>query len=299
MAVIRNVAVAGASGNIGSIVVKALLQANFNVTVLTRSQKTGAYDSKIKVAEVDFTSLSSLTSALQNQDAIVSTLGKAGLETQNLLIDAAIAAGVQRFIPSDYGVCTTSPKVSGFPFYSTLATVRKYLEDKAAAGALSYTIVAIGSFLEYVLMTPQVVNFKEHSVTLMDEGKNRISTSPLASIGTAVAGVFKNPDETKNRVVYVSATILTQKQIFDIAKEIKPEITWTVSNIKASDILKEGLDAVASGDGGFQAIGNILIGTAFGGEEYGCAYDNNDNALLGIEPITHETLKSLIAAQLN
>ncbi|KAL6799327.1 NAD(P)-binding protein [Trichoderma sp. SZMC 28013] len=299
MAVIRNVAVAGASGNIGSYVLKALLQANFNVTVLTRSQKPGAYDSKITVVEVDFTSVSSLTSALQNQDAIVSTVGKDGLEAQKLLIDAAIAAGVQRFIPSDYGVCTTSPKVLGFPFYSTLATVRQYLEDKAATGALSYTVVAIGSFLEYVLMTPAVVNFKEHSVTLMDEGKNRISTSPLASIGTAIAGVFKNPDETKNRVVYVSATILTQKQIFDIAKEIKPEITWTVSNTKASDILKQGLDAVASGDGGLQAVGNILIGTAFGGDEYGCAYDNNDNALLGIETITHEKIKSLIAQHLN
>ncbi|KAK4082442.1 uncharacterized protein Triagg1_2254 [Trichoderma aggressivum f. europaeum] len=299
MAVIRNVAVAGASGNIGSYVLKALLQANFNVTVLTRSQKPGAYDSKITVIEVDFASVSSLTSALQGQDAIVSTVGKAGLEAQKLLIDAAIAAGVQRFIPSDYGVCTTSPKVLGLPFYSTLATVRQYLADKAATSALSYTVVAIGSFLEYVLMTPAVVNFREHSVAFMDEGKNRISTSPLASIGTAIAGVFKNPDETKNRVVYVSATILTQKQIFDIAKEIKPEITWTVTNTKASDILKEGLDAVASGDGSLQAVGNILIGTAFGGDEYGCAYDNNDNSLLGIETVTHEKLKSLIAQHLN
>ncbi|KAL6691343.1 hypothetical protein J3F84DRAFT_397662 [Trichoderma pleuroticola] len=299
MAVIRNVAVAGASGNIGSYVLKALLQANFNVTVLTRSQKPGAYDSKITVAEVDFTSVSSLTSALQNQDAIVSTVGKTGLEAQKLLIDAAIAAGVQRFIPSDYGVCTTSPKVLGLPFYSTLATVRQYLAEKAATSALSYTIVAIGSFLEYVLMTPAVVNFKDHSVALMDEGKNRISTSPLASIGTAIAGVFKNPDETKNRVVYVSATILTQKQVFDIAKELKPEITWTVSNIKSSDILKEGLDAVASGDSSLQAVGKILIGTAFGGDEYGCAYDNNDNSLLGIETVSHEKLKGLIAQHLN
>ncbi|PNP56320.1 hypothetical protein THARTR1_03845 [Trichoderma harzianum] len=299
MAVIRNVAVAGASGNIGSYVLKALLQANFNVTVLTRSQKPGAYDSKITVAEVDFTSVSSLTSALQNQDAIVSTVGKNGLEAQKLLIDAAIAAGVQRFIPSDYGVCTTSPKVLGLPFYSTLATIRQYLAEKAATSALSYTIVAIGSFLEYVLMTPAVVNFKDHSVALMDEGKNRISTSPLASIGTAIAGVFKNPDETKNRVVYVSATILTQKQVFDIAKELKPEITWTVSNIKSSDILKEGLDAVASGDSSLQAVGKILIGTAFGGDEYGCAYDNNDNSLLGIETVSHEKLKGLIAQHLN
>ncbi|EHK19419.1 uncharacterized protein TRIVIDRAFT_46658 [Trichoderma virens Gv29-8] len=299
MAAIRNVAVAGASGNLGSHVLKALLQANFNVTVLTRSQKPGSYDAKITVAEVDFTSTNSLTSALQNQDAVVSTVGIAGLEGQKILIDAAIAAGVQRFIPSDFGVCTTSPKVLGFPFYSTLATVRQYLADKAATSTLSYTVVAPGSFLEYLLMAPSVVDFKNHSVALIDDGNNRFSTTTLANVGTAIAGIFNNPEKTRNRVVYVSEAILTQRQVLDIAKEIKSKITWTISNIKSSDVLREGLDAVASGDNSLQAVGKILLGTAFGGEEYGSAYDSNDNILVGIEAISQQKLKDLIAERFN
>lgn len=278
---------------------QALLKANFNVTVLTRSQKSGLYDAKITVTEVDFTSVNSLTSALRSQDAVISTIGGAGLESQKFLIDAAIAAGVHRFIPSDFGVCTTSPKVSGLPFYSTLENIRQYLADNAATSTLTYTVLAPGSFLEYLLKAPSVVDFKNRSVAFIDGGNNRVSTTTLASIGRAVAGIFNNPDKTENRVVYVTEAILTQKQVLDIAKEIKPEIVWTTSNIKSSDILKEGLDAVASGDGSLQAVGKILVGTAFGGEEYGSAYDENDNSLVGIEALTQEKLKSLIAGCLN
>ncbi|KAL7931374.1 hypothetical protein V8C35DRAFT_115937 [Trichoderma chlorosporum] len=299
MAVFRNIAVAGGSGNFGAYVLKALLQANFNVTVLTRSQKPGAYDAKVIVAEVDFTSMGSLNSALQGQDAVVSTVGPAALEGQKVLIDAAVAAGVKRFIPSDFGVCTTSPKVLNLPFYSTLASIRQYLADKVATSTLTYTIVATGAFSEYFVMSPAVADFKNHSVTLMDGGNNRVSTTTLDSAGAAIASIFSNPDKTENRVVYVSGAIVTQKQVLDIAKELKPGITWTISNTKASDILKAGLDEISSGGDPRQAIGKIIVGTAFGGDEYGCAYDNNGSSLLGVEAISQTKLKSLIAERLD
>jgi hypothetical protein len=247
--------------------------------------------------EVDFASVKSLTSALQSQDAVISTIGPAGLESQKLLIDAAVAAGVQRFIPSDFGVCTTSSKVLTLPLYSTLASIRHYLMDKAATSALSYTILAPGSFLEYFLLSPMVVDFKNHAVAFIDGGNNRVSATTISSAGRAVCGILTSFDKTKNRVVYATETILTQKQILDIAKEIKPEIEWTTSNIKSSDILREGLDAFASGD--YSAVRKVLIGTVFGGEEYGTAYDENDNSLLGIEAITQEKLRGVIAESLS
>ncbi|KAL6856393.1 NAD(P)-binding protein [Trichoderma novae-zelandiae] len=300
MTVIRNVAVAGASGNIGQHVLKALLEANFNVTVLTRSQTSHSndYGAQVKSVEADFNSVSSLTAALKHQDAVISTIGKAGLESQILLIDAAVAAGVHRFIPSEFGSCTTSPKVADFPFYSTLATVRSYLAEKAATSALTYSIIAPGCFTEYLLAFPATIDFKNHSVAFMDGGNTRVSITSLATFARAVAAVFNHPDETKNRVVYVSEAILTQRQLLDIAKKVKPEVDWTTSHIKSADILKAGLDTVATGGDSLQAYGQILVGTVFG-EDYGSAYDNNDNLLLGVETITEERLKALVADRLN
>jgi len=65
--------------NIGPHVLKALIDANFEVTVLTRSKKPGAYDDSVKVVEVDFTSLKSLTGALKCVDALVSTVAAAAI----------------------------------------------------------------------------------------------------------------------------------------------------------------------------------------------------------------------------
>ncbi|KAL7804773.1 NAD(P)-binding protein [Trichoderma aethiopicum] len=297
MARIKNVAIAGASGNIGPHVLKALLEANFNVTVLTRSQTSNDYGPKVKVVEVDFDSVSSLTAALENHDAVISTIGKSGLEKQTTLIDAAAAAGVYRFIPSEFGSCTTSPKVADLPFYSTLATVRNYLIEKTAASALTYSIIAPGCFTEYLLAFPAAIDFKNHSVAFVDGGNTRFSVTSLATFARAVAAVFNHPEETKNRVVYVSEAILNQRQLLDIAKKVNPEIQWTTREVKSADILKAGLDAIASGGDSLLAYGKILVGTVLG-EEYGSAYENNDNSLLGVETLTEERLKALVADRL-
>ncbi|RFU79425.1 hypothetical protein TARUN_2814 [Trichoderma arundinaceum] len=224
--------IVGAPGNLGQHILKELLQENFNVTVFTRSKGNISYKNNVKVTEADFTSVDSLTTAFQSQDAVISTVGRAGIEGQKQLIDAAVAAGVQRFIPSDFGVCTTSPKVLELPFYSTLATVRQYLVDKEAISPLSYTILASGAFLEYFLMSPNVIDFKNQAVAFIDGGNNRVSTTTMPGIGKAVAGIFNNPDKTKNGVVFVAEAILTQRQVLDFAKEIKPEIKWATSDVK-------------------------------------------------------------------
>ncbi|EGR44738.1 uncharacterized protein TRIREDRAFT_69805 [Trichoderma reesei QM6a] len=298
MAVIKNVAIAGASGNIGPHVLKALLEANFNVTVLTRSQASKDYGAKVKVVEADFNSVNSLTAALENQDAVISTIGKSGSEKQRLLIDAAVTAGVYRFVPSEFGSCTTSPKVADLPFYSTLATVRNYLIEKAASSALTYSIVAPGCFMEYLLAFPAAIDFKNHSVAFIDGGNTRVSVTSLATFARAVAAVFDHSDETENRVVYVSEAILSQRQLLELARNVNPEIQWTIRDIKSADILKAGLDAIASGGDGLQAYGNILLATVFG-EAYSSAYDTNDNSLLGVEVITEERLKALVADRLD
>lgn len=61
---------------------QALVNAGFRVSVLTRSQKPGAYASHINVFEVDFNSVTSLTAALKGVDAVVSTVGGAAVDNQ-------------------------------------------------------------------------------------------------------------------------------------------------------------------------------------------------------------------------
>lgn len=248
---------------------------------------------------MDFTSIESLTSALQAQDAVVSTVSATAVEGQRVLIDAAVSAGVKRFIPSDFGTCTTSPKVKGLPVYAPMASIQQYLADKSITTALSFTIVACGAFLDMALSAPVLLDFDSYKAVLIDDGNNRLSSTSMASVGRAVAGVLENPQSTSNRTIYVSQVILTQNKLLGIAKEIKPEATWDISTVESAALLQESLEAFASGDVGMPVIMKLLKATAFGGEQYGAAYDVTDNEILGIATVTESELKKLVAERLN
>lgn len=97
MAAYNKVAVAGATGNLGPSVVQELVKAGFEVTTISKSGKTDGLPSAVKTIKVDYSSQESLTSAFKGQDAVISLLPDHG--AQDGLIDAAIAAGVKRFIP--------------------------------------------------------------------------------------------------------------------------------------------------------------------------------------------------------
>jgi hypothetical protein len=251
------------------------------------------------VTEVDFTSVESLTAALRGVDAVVSTVSGTALDGQTVLIDAAVAAGVNRFIPSEFGSCTTSSKVENLPVYAPMFKIKRYLDDQAKAGKLTWTVLACGGFMEFVFgHFPFVLDFANHKATLYDEGDNRFSSTSLSNIGKAVAGILKNPEETRNRVVRVSEVILTQNMVLGIAQDIKPELKWEVSKIPASTVLQEGLDGLKAGDFSMPVVLKVIAATAMGGEQYGAAYDETDNEMLGVKKLSEEDLRKLVGKAL-
>ena len=144
-----------ATGNLGPAVVRALLDSGFTVTALTRANSTSTVLPGVKVHKVDYSSPESIAEAFKGQDAVVSTIATAGLGQQQAIVDAAIKAGVKRFIPSEFGVDTTT--VGG--------GAAKILEGKIALqGALakaaeenkgfSWTGISTGMFFDWVYCSP-------------------------------------------------------------------------------------------------------------------------------------------------
>ncbi|KFX93508.1 hypothetical protein V490_04806 [Pseudogymnoascus sp. VKM F-3557] len=299
MSGIKKIAIAGGTGTVGSHVIKALIETNFEVTVLTRSKQPTLDRSIANTIEVDYNSVESLTSALNGQDAVVSTVGNFGIEGQKTLIDAAIAAGVKRFIPSEFSSCSLHPDVQSLPFYSSLAAIRKHLIDSSENGALSYTILGSGAFLDSILTAPIMLNFDTHSAVLVDGGNNRLSATSMAATGKAIARIFLNVDETKNRIVRISEVILTQSTLIDIAKEVNPNQEWNTSIAKSTELVQQSLEAFATGDASFPTLLKLISGTVLAGDRYGAAYDMTDNDLLGINLMTREELKKLVTERLN
>jgi uncharacterized protein YbjT (DUF2867 family) len=90
----------------GVPVVLALLESGFDVMATTRQQSAATFPARVTDNKIDTTSTDTLTKALKGQDAVVSTVGTAAASTQKTIIDAAIAAHVKRFIPSEFGYNT-------------------------------------------------------------------------------------------------------------------------------------------------------------------------------------------------
>lgn len=277
---------------------QALVKAGFRVSVLTRSRKPGTYASDINVFEVDFTSVKSLTTALEGVDAVISTVGGAAVDNQTVLIDAAVAAGVKRFIPSEFGSVTTNPKLKKFPLYGSMFKTRNYLQEKAAAGELSWTVLACGAFLDLILNTPILLDLHNHTVTMLDEGDNRMSCTSLPVVGRAIVAILENFDATENKVLHVSEAIVTQNKLIEFAKELRPDIKWRISKEQTSVLLQESLEQFGAGDFSIPAIMKLMKGTALAGNTYGAAFDVTDNELLGIKELAPADLKKLIAEKL-
>lgn len=103
---------AGATGNLGGRIARAILERGAKVRALVRRNSDPNKVEELRkrgavIAEVDFNSVPELTEACSGGACVISALS--GLrneivETQTLLLNAAVKAGVPRFIPSDYSI---------------------------------------------------------------------------------------------------------------------------------------------------------------------------------------------------
>ena len=95
-----------AAGSLGAPVLKGLVKGGFEVSVLARPSSKSVYQAGINVFKAEFSDHKALVEAFRGQDVVIVTAGDFyNIESTTIpLIDAAIEAGVQRFIPSGWGL---------------------------------------------------------------------------------------------------------------------------------------------------------------------------------------------------
>jgi len=138
-----------AGGNLGPSILTPFLKSSFNVTVLSRPTSKSTFPSEAHVIKTDY-SPDSLASAFKGQDAVISIVGNEGFAEQAKIIDAAVRAGVKRFIPSEFGSDTASETVRGIvPIFNGKKQVVDYLKSKES-DTFSWTALITGPFFDWV-----------------------------------------------------------------------------------------------------------------------------------------------------
>ena len=265
----------------------------FNITVLSR-QEGASLPAGVAIKVVDYTSVESLTESLKGFDAVIDTTSPQDIKVPLNLIDATAAAGVYRFIPSDFGMDPTNAHVQTLPVFGRKHAAFEHLQQKAKESGLTWTVVANGSFLDWNLKVGFMgIDLSNKKVNLFDDGNNVNPWTTLETIGKATAAVLLHPEETENRTVYISSVTKSQKQMVDLAKEALGPDGWETSNLDMAKVFEKAIADFKAGIYTMQVFGD-MIRYAVSSPDYAAPWPKDDNALLGVHSMSDDEVKDLI-----
>ncbi|KAJ7593610.1 hypothetical protein C8J56DRAFT_924644 [Mycena floridula] len=185
----KSFAVVGAGG-IGEVIIKSLISNNANTIILSRKSSKSTPDFGAQVFKVDYDDVASVTSILKDHavDVVISTLSQlGGLPSQYPIAEAAKAAGVKLFVPSEFGTVTEG--AIGDPEKSFQVSKFNFAQHLKAIGLPSARFYT-GCFFSYVpWFTDLTVNGKVNILN-RHSGTQPISWTANKDIGGFVAHVL-------------------------------------------------------------------------------------------------------------
>ncbi|KAF2829975.1 isoflavone reductase family protein [Ophiobolus disseminans] len=264
----KNVIIIGASGNIGVPVLDTFLkESSFKTTVLSREGSSSTFPSTVKVIHANYDSPDSLKKALEGQDVVISLVAGVALGDQNKFIDAAIAAGVKRYVPSEFGSNTTDARTRAIvPVFEAKYGTVNYLKSKEKD--ISWTSFVTGPFFDWGLKVGFLgLNLASKSANIYDNGTATFSSTNLHTIALSIIKALEKADVSKNQYVFVSGFQTSQKEILEVAEKVTGE-KWNVTHGSGKALIEEGQAKLQKGD--FSGILNLIQGATFeAGEQLG------------------------------
>ncbi|KAL4949750.1 hypothetical protein BDW69DRAFT_188011 [Aspergillus filifer] len=291
-----------ASGNLGKVILEALIATNkYTITVLTRKNSIATFPSPVRVKQVDYDSIEDLAIALTDQDAVISAVGITAVNAQEPLIRAAIAAGVKRFIPSDFSSDFSHPLASTLPQYTPQLRINTLLQDLVKDHPnFSYTSIRNGPFLDWGLAMGFQLNLRSENPPFYDGGDRPFSTTTLPTVARAVVAVLdtKNLGQTGNRAIYVHDVITTQRHLLGLARKVAPQGKWDPVTVDTDNMQRVARENYARGERDLGSLMGLFVQAVFG-EGYGGCFGQVDNEMLGVGGLDDEGLEGIVKGVLD
>lgn len=217
------IVLAGATGDLGGRLVTALLARGAAVRALVRSSSDPAKidhltQRGVEVVHVEMTDAVALQQACTGATCVISTL--AGLrdvmvDTQSRLLAAAMAAGVRRFIPSDFASdYTRLPAGQNRNF--DLRREFKEILDKAPIVATSILNGAFGEILTYNV---PLLDFKQQQVGYWEDPDWHIDFTTMDDTAAFTAAAAL--DTAAPRLLRIASFQLSPRELSAAAEEVK------------------------------------------------------------------------------
>jgi len=197
-AVPATIVLAGATGALGLLIAHHLLRRGANVRALVRSgagSKAEAISLGLQgasVVEVNYHSIADLTKACAGASCVVSALSGLRdviMEAQTRLLEAAVAAGVPRFIPSDYSIDYTKlPEGS-----NRNLDLRREFARRLDQAPIAATSILNGMFTDLLKGTAPVVLFGPRRVVYWGDADQPLDFTTMVDTAIFTAAAALDP----------------------------------------------------------------------------------------------------------
>jgi uncharacterized protein YbjT (DUF2867 family) len=230
------IAVAGAPGHLGSLIALELRKRNEAVKALVRpdtaaSRTQTLRSAGVQIAEVDMASVPDLTETLKGASTVVSALSglrDVMLGVQGALLSAAVAAKVQRFIPSGFALDFTKTA----PGSNRNLDLRREFHAKLDASGIQWTSILNGAFMGLVT-GGQIPMIKDewHRIVHFGSVDQKLDVTTVPNVAAYTAAVAADPIPTPN-VLRIAGDSFSAKDLAAIVTRLRGQqytTMWTGS----------------------------------------------------------------------
>ncbi|KAI0403536.1 NmrA-like family protein [Xylaria palmicola] len=266
MAAFKNILLIGATGSIGRYVLEAIVKdASFNLTILQRQSSKSRIPGHLKTVTItDSYPTEELITVFKGQDVVINCMTTFSVKDQFRMVDAAIVAGVRRYLPSEYGLNNMRPDAQALSsVFAEKGQVQAYLRAKADEGKIEWMSISCGMWIKWSMNHDFLgMHVKERRFVFLDDGEGYFSCTTEENTAAGLVQALKVPEETKNTNVYLSDFAITQKQLLD-AIERAQGAKYAVESVDTAKLIPEKQEAARKGDV-FAAIELVSVGFVTG-----------------------------------
>jgi uncharacterized protein YbjT (DUF2867 family) len=297
-----SVLVAGATGDLGQRIVRELLTHDTRIRVLTRpgsgtAATLYAANDRIDIVEAAYTDHTALTAAVTGSDVIVSAVSGVRpviVDAQRALLAAAVAAGVPRFIPSDY---SSDYRQIALGSNRNFELRREFAADLDAA-PIQATSILNGAFADMLTGTAPMIAFGRRRVMFWSSADQILDFTTKDDVARVVAHVAMDADAP--RVVEVAGERVTARGVAQTMSELTGtpfKLQWAGTTGTLSVLAKAVRRFSKSADATFPAWqGMQYFVSMFSGQ---AELHHVDNDRYGVHAWTtvHDVLAAHLASQ--
>ncbi|KAK8137574.1 hypothetical protein PG984_003067 [Apiospora sp. TS-2023a] len=232
------IAIAGGTGQVAREIIDTLVASGkHEITIFSRGDNMPiGLPSRTKWQTVNYRDKNILVQGLHGIHTVLSfvqLLSNPNQESQRNLIDAAILAGVKRFVPSEYG---RSKGTTAMGWWDGKQKIREYLEEvNRKEIVLEYTLFQPGLFLDYLAYPYKTAkhveplqigfNFERHRAMVVEGHDDAVITLTTVADLAAIVARAVEYEGVWPRIGGIRGNRLTFSQIIEIGERVRGSFT--------------------------------------------------------------------------